>query len=287
VASKPYKAVRFFGKIYGTESDYYVIECEGEVEDDGGEGGEGGEEGEPDPKLEAKGTGVNEFSYWVSPNANSDWKKLPELSYTELQAARQIRVLLTGDLERPIYTNPYFFGKEKHFLRAQISRISHSTTLFPKGLMRLVEDDETGRAVERNDPEEGEIKMPATNEMKSLNMWVHAKTNILQNGRTSHLDPEEPTDLPEGEEFDPEEAKKQVEAADPYEPRLKGLSQDGHIKSTSGFKQAPWIVRLMGDCTEYANEKGAAAPTVSHAVVVVRSMTWPGAYTLYYQGRTL
>jgi hypothetical protein len=32
--------------------------------------------------------------------------------------SRKIKVLLTGDLERDIYTNPFFFGKEKNYLRA-------------------------------------------------------------------------------------------------------------------------------------------------------------------------
>ena len=96
--------------------DYYVIECEGDVEDEEAAGGEDPEE--PDPKLEGKGTGVNEFSYWVSQDALAEWTKLPELSYADLIAARQIKVLLTGELDRKIYTNPFFFGQEKHYLRA-------------------------------------------------------------------------------------------------------------------------------------------------------------------------
>jgi hypothetical protein len=36
----------------------------------------------------------------------------------DLQASREIKVMFTGDLERTIFTNPFFFGKEKHYLRA-------------------------------------------------------------------------------------------------------------------------------------------------------------------------
>ena len=43
---------------------------------------------------------------------------LPDLQTKDIKAARTIKVNFTGDLERPIITNPYFFGKEKHFLRA-------------------------------------------------------------------------------------------------------------------------------------------------------------------------
>ena len=52
--------LRLFGKIRGTENDYYV--AEGEVE--GGDEEEGGDEKPAD--FEPKGTGVNKNTYWVS-----------------------------------------------------------------------------------------------------------------------------------------------------------------------------------------------------------------------------
>jgi len=33
-------------------------------------------------------------------------------------AARQLKILFTGDLEKDIISNPFFHGKEKHYLRA-------------------------------------------------------------------------------------------------------------------------------------------------------------------------
>jgi len=42
--------------------------------------------------------------------------------------------MLTGDLNRRLVTNPAFNGREKEYLRAQIARIVHSTTLVPDGL---------------------------------------------------------------------------------------------------------------------------------------------------------
>ena len=151
-------------------------------------GDEEAEEGEREADFEAKGTGVNENTYYVAENSLSEWKKLPDLAPQEIEASRQIKVLFTGNLERNIYTNPFFFGQEKHYLRAQIARITHSTTLLPKGVKRTVEDEE--REIEDNTPEEGELVWPTTKQMSSPDMWVHAQKNILKNCRTSHNPPE-------------------------------------------------------------------------------------------------
>lgn len=204
------------------------------------------------------------------------WTKLPDVSPAEIKAARQIHVLFTGDLERDIYTNPFFFGKEKIYLRAQIARMTQSTVLLPKGVMRTVEDNE--REIEDNAPEEGDMVYPSTKQMSSPAMWVHKNLNILLNCRTAHAEPEDPGD--EEGNWDPDEAKKQIEAADPYEPRLKSIEKDSQIQLTKSMKQSPWVVRMCGDCTEYADDKKPGA-TACNGVVVVRSLQWPGCYTFY------
>jgi hypothetical protein len=48
--------MRFFGKVHGTEKDYYIVEAT--VPDEG--------EGEANEAIEPKGTGVNQFSYYVA-----------------------------------------------------------------------------------------------------------------------------------------------------------------------------------------------------------------------------
>lgn len=87
--------------------------------------------------------------------------------------------------------------------------------------MRPVEDSET-REIEENIPEEGEIVLPTTSAMKSLQMWVHAYKNILKNGTTSLKTPE----APEGEDWDEErvalEMKKLLDN-DPYAPLLSPI----------------------------------------------------------------
>ena len=61
---------------------------------------------------------------------------------------------------------------------------------------------------------------------------------------------------------------KAIEASDPYEKRLKPIQQDVNIKMGPNRAQSPWVVRLEGDPTEYANESGAL---VCHGVVVIRA----------------
>ena len=258
-------SLNFFGKITGTERDYYIAEGVVEAEEEG-------EGEEKDADFEPKGTGVNKFTYFVATDSLSEWTKLPDLSPKQINAARSIKVLFTGDLERKIFTNPFFDGQEKHYLRAQIARIVHSTTLYPKGVMRPVEDSET-REIEENTPEEGEILLPATSAMKNLDMWVHANKNILKNGTTSLKQPE----APEGEEWSEEQTEKAMKdllANDPYAPLLSSIAADSRISVSKTLQQSAWTVRLMGDTTEYQADVNPGAPkkTVSNGVAVVRSL---------------
>jgi radial spoke head protein 4A len=68
--------------------------------------------------MEGAGTGVNKYTYYVSHSSFSSWTKLPNLTLKDIEASRAIKVMFSGNLERTIFTNPFFFGKEKHYLRA-------------------------------------------------------------------------------------------------------------------------------------------------------------------------
>lgn len=74
--------------------------------------------------------------------------------------------MLTGNLNASIDSNPPFPGKERHFLRAQIARITHATSLIPKGLMEVDEEGKEKYADEFN--------VPGTEELKALEAWSHA-----------------------------------------------------------------------------------------------------------------
>jgi len=127
-------------------------------------------------------------------------------------------------------TNPFFFGKEKHLLRAQIARITSSTGLVPAGSYKLSEEND--RDVEEFVPEEDSKvePLPSTCQAAKLSAWVHSNSSILDCCRTLHQDP--PEEAPEDfvGEWDVEEAKKDIERADPFEPRLKSIANDEKIK---------------------------------------------------------
>ena len=257
------------------------MEATAEAAEEGGDGegdGEGAAE-EKDPDQEEKGTGVNKYSYFVTNNPFTAWKRLPDLAPSHIAAARKIKVLFSGDLERDIICNPFFFGKEKHLLRAQIARIAHSTQLVPAGSYRL--NEENDREIDEFVPEEDSKvePLPSTTRAANLKAWVHFNPSILNNCRTMHLDPPEDN----GEEgYDPEEAKKAIERADPFEPRLKSICNDVKIKMSGKNEHASWTIRLVGDQTEYLTEAGKI---ICHGVVVLRSLIWPGSFTLYQNGK--
>lgn len=104
--------MRLWGKIKCTERDYYVAEgvVEAAEAEDGGEAA-----GEP---AEARGTGVNKYAYFVTNSPNQDWTLLPDLKPSDIINARGIKHTFSGDLNRDIFTNPYYFQKEKVLLRA-------------------------------------------------------------------------------------------------------------------------------------------------------------------------
>jgi hypothetical protein len=55
-----------------------------------------------------------------------NWVELPLITPKQIQVARQVKVLFSGDLNKEIKTYPTFPGKEKHLLKVQIVRIIHS-----------------------------------------------------------------------------------------------------------------------------------------------------------------
>lgn len=162
-----------WGKILGTERDYYVAEANAET------AGVENEDEERPANMEARGQGVNTFAYWVSNSATDQWILLPDLTPEDIKASREIKYKLSGNLEKSIITNPYYHKTEKNYLRAQIARISFSTTLVTKGMYRLTEESTVD--IEENQPEDPEkpVPIPDTKDMANPSNWVHYTRNIL------------------------------------------------------------------------------------------------------------
>ena len=72
---------------------------------------------------------------------------------------------------------------------------------------------------------------------------------------------------------------KRLVAADPFEKRLKPITQD---KGCKGNYPA-WILRKYGDMTEY-RAANTTHPNMQYGVVVVKSTVWPGAMSYFSRG---
>ena len=157
--------VRFVGKIYGIDKDYWIVS--GRLDDEVESG--------QDPRCEARGVGVNELVYWVTDNLLNDWVQLPDAQPKHINCARQIKHIFTGDLNAKINSNPPFPGKERHLLRAQLARIFHATTIAPKGMYEMDEETNLMKFSE-------EFQMPSTEEFKDPANWMNVQPLLLKQG---------------------------------------------------------------------------------------------------------
>ena len=261
------RSLRFWGKIAGTVKDYFIVEVF-EPKNLGEDTREGGE---------ARGVGVNEYTYFVANQAHGPWTALPDLNPEDLETARQIKLSFTGQLDRQIITNPFYFKQEQNYLRAQIARIHHATKLVPAGRHKITEREEKSELpfeVEPNVPDdpEAQIPTPTAEQMSQKDQWVHYAKNILKNNKTSHTLNEEVEDR--DKEVD------RVLGLDPYEPRLKPITLD---KACKGNYPA-WILRTYGDTMKYAMANPLHGAK-QYSVVVVKSTVWPGALSYFWQGQ--
>ena len=270
----------FFGKIYGTEKDYYIVQA-----------------AEIDPKEDAnydndmekrKEDGINQFVYYVTNDLTEDWVELPDIKPSQLIGSRLIRYNFTGNLERQIYTNPYFKGKEKDYLRCQLSRIYHGTKLVPTLNHYKIEDPEN--PYKPFVPEE-KPKQFKHDDLINLKNWIHYPPSILKQGRVSHY-------IEPPEDADPEEFRKKEMEKDPFEKRIKPVTEDNNIKAGSQFCEieiTPWKLNQYFEDQIYINPYikllDEKAPDFDPAeqkdnkcdytIICVKSLLWPGAYNFY------
>ena len=245
--------IRFFGKIYGIKSDYYIIQ--GSLKTYPMKN--------PPIHVETRGNeGINKFTFWVSNSILESWYELPDITNEQIIASKRFKYHLTGDLNSKVKSFVNFPGKEMHLLKCQIIRILHSSCIVPKGYLKLSEnykDQLEGKITELDE----EFKSPTFEEMKSPEGegWVHEHAYIYPSGKV--IDP----------------------TADPQVDRLKGINEDEGYKVKEGegdnvneIDLKYWKVKVVGDQIIHNRSNG---DPLTHAVVLVRNLRWPGTLTVW------
>ncbi|XP_045906037.1 radial spoke head protein 6 homolog A [Micropterus dolomieu] len=287
VESQSLLRCRLWGKVLGTESNYVVAEAEyreGEEEEEQSteEAAEEEEreadtqenEMDPLPQLtyqplpvvpkEPIGTGANKYIYYVCKEPGLPWVKLPSVTPAQITVARQIHKFFTGRLDAPVVSYPPFPGNEANYLRAQIARISAGTQVSPQGFFQAGEEegdeeDEAPRdSYEVNHDFEG---IPVAEMSEST--WVHHVQHILPQGRCTWVNLAVKPGEDSNEEGEAEDKEEEPDEPEPEvgPPLLTPLSQDAEI-----FNTPPWSSKMSSTLTS------------QHAVAVLRSNLWPGAY---------
>lgn len=264
------KQMRFWGKILGTDADYYVVEAERDGQPDMEPEKEGDEP--PDPKAVM----YNLYAYYVATDTCGSWVKLPDLRPRELLAARAIRKLFTGKLDAKVITHPYFDGTEANLLRAQIALITANTVLGIKGMYLQGEEEPLHLNRPTADSINPDFEYPAASDMLKPGSWVHAQPHILNSGLTMNEEPAE--EAPEKD--DVEAYVKYLKAVATQEADLKRELQ--RSVATDGLQ---WTIKQAGDAMLYASPLPGTAekPKKPRATCVsyARSLTWPGAVAVH------
>jgi hypothetical protein len=248
--------IRFFGKIYGINSDYYIIQ--GIVKDYPMKN--------PPKHVESRGNeGINRYTFWVSDSLLEYWNELPDITHEQLVTSRLFKYLFSGDLNAKVKSFVPFPGKEMHLLKCQIVRILHSSSIVPKGYQKLSEnykDQLEGKIVEYDE----EYKPLSFEEMKDPEFanWTHELAYIYPNGKI--IDPTN---------------ENQVE-------RMKGIGEDeGYkIKEGEGEEQNEvdvkyWKVKVVGDPMTYTIPE---KEPITHAVIHITNERWPGTHCVWKEG---
>ena len=245
--------LRFFGKIYGINSDYYIIQ--GLLKTYPMKN--------PQIHVESRGNeGINRFTFWVSNSILESWYELPDITHEQIVISRKFKYYLTGDLNSKVKSFVSFPGKEMHLLKCQIIRILHSSCIVPKGYYKISEnykDQLEGKVTEIDE----EFKSPTFEEMKGPEgeSWVHEHAYIYPSGKV--IDPSVETQV----------------------DRLKGINEDEGYKVKEGEGENVneidlkyWKIKVVGDQIMHNRANG---DPITHAVILVKNLRWPGTLTVW------
>ena len=241
--------LRFWGKIYGIESDYFVIQGTLKTY----------QQTNPKPYVETRGNeGVNRYMFWVSSNLLEGWTELPDVSAEQIAESRKFKYHFTGDLSAKVKAFNKFSGREAHLLKCQILRIMHSSSIIPDGYLRAsdkFQEDLAGKITEFAD---GEYTAGTFEDMKTDERWCHEYAYIYPNGKivvdTSAL-PENVTPVDRLRRIGEDEG-------------FKKLDKEGNEETVKY-----WKVKVVGDQMQYAKEGN----NITYATVVLTNTRWPGS----------
>lgn len=242
-----FESVRFFGKVFGTQKDYLLVEAKL------AEWPEDQEEKDDEDKTEGWGIGANQYAYYVTNSLEQKWTRLPLVTPDHIIASRNMRRAFTGDLSAPVLGFPRFPWGEASYLRAQLARIAAATTISPKGFYSLDEEEEEPAMVE-----DEEFEGASVEELLTSEGWAHHRNGLLKQGRTT------PYVAPEKDDEDEEDEDKKEDEEEQEEPipLLSSLDNDsGDIPELWTFRVSPRV-------------------DFPHAVVSCHSLSWPGAVSV-------
>uniref|UniRef100_A0A1A9VG21 Radial spokehead-like protein n=1 Tax=Glossina austeni TaxID=7395 RepID=A0A1A9VG21_GLOAU len=269
------------------------------------------------------GLGVNRYVYFVVNSLSDEWIELPIVTPKQIKLSRQLKKFFTGNLEADIVSYPCFRGKEKHYLRAMVSRITAGTYVAPRGYYRKMTkkerrlfdgmDEDEGEEEEEEEEEimgEGEEEGEPDNDVvllknekyeilpaKSLNSvdkWLHIRPNILEQGRVIWFDEEKARREREKERKRLEKLRLMEEMGDEEgeeeeeEEEEEEGEEEGYIEGTNR-EIGP---NILSACS-FDNNTEVPVPWVrrftsnytneKERMLIMQSNVWPGAYTFIYQ----
>ncbi|CAF1668018.1 unnamed protein product, partial [Adineta ricciae] len=203
--------LRFWGKIFGTQNDYYIVEADfhffDEIDSNDAEfiTYQNMFSAEEETNMitnktippELAGEGVNEKIIYVSTGIDQPFVQLPLVTPEQIELSRRIQRFFTGDLEATVLSPSGFPGVEKHLLRAQIQRVSAGTQIAPKDYFReSVRDESEEEEEEESSNEESNVrnmKLKINDDFKGHTIenlalisgehWVHCAPYLYAQGR--------------------------------------------------------------------------------------------------------
>lgn len=248
---------RFFGKILGTQKDYFVIEAKADAPGD-----------DSAPGADAAGAGVNALAFYVAHSPAGPWVRLPDIGAHLVVAARAIKRCFTGNLDAPIGGYPTLsliaarppppvhgsgvandeaaaaaaadaaawakLNTERYLLRAQLTRIAAATVVAPANAWAKKDGEESFSKVDA----------PAAIDPSAyvdLAKWLHVRTHVYPNGNTKIPDADNPD--------------KDAGGVVPFRPLAE-----------SNVGVVNWVARLT-----------ANIGLDLHPAVMCKSLAWPGA----------